>query len=87
MLRPAAFVLAAALLAVTGAACPSAASPITAYGINFVPDNLSTYAHRFDPEAGRKANKRLTKRTRKEDKRTPYAEGLKTHQPENLNKQ
>ena len=82
MLRPASLSILCAVLVVSGSAVPGSASPITAYGINFVPENLSTYAHRFAPKAGSKAGKMLNKRLRKEDRKGHPGIGLKMHRPE-----
>ena len=82
MLRPASLSIVCAAVLASASVAPVSASPITAYGINFVPDNLSTYAHRFSPKAGSKAGKMLTDRVRREDRRGHPGIGLKMHRPE-----
>lgn len=79
MLRPASLSIVCAAVLFSA---PVSASPITAYGINFVPDNLSTYAHRFSPKAGSKAGKMLTDRIRKNDRRGHSGTGLEMQRPE-----
>ena len=91
MLRPASLAIMCALVPVLAQTLPASASPITAYGINFVPENMSTYAHRFSPKAGSKAGNMLTKKLRRRDRGGHPGIGLKMHRPESrgidLNKQ
>ena len=82
MLRPASLSIICAAVFTSAAVVPASASPITAYGINFVPDNLSTYAHRFSPKAGSKAGNMLTDRIRREDRKGHPGVGRKMHRPE-----
>ena len=82
MLKPASLSIICAAALVAAPALPASASPITAYGINFVPENMSTYAHRFSPKAGSKAGKMLTKKLRRGDKGGHPGIGMKMHRPE-----
>jgi len=82
MLRPASISMICAVVLVSASTTPLSASPIIAYGINFVPENMSTYAHRFSPKAGSKSGKMLTKRLRRGDRGGHPGIGLKMHRPE-----